>query len=410
MMKAAPPLLLLSLLLLSSCWLPPCAAFVPNRFLAVVLKAASLDFDATFTHGDMTRAAILEVAAEVLTDNPEDQGSAGRIAALTTLTEEDLITAYYGERRRSETRSFSDAIDDINDANSDVDLGEEQELAAAHFDSEQFQAGQNRLVELRLSTLTHIAMENYEMARMETGRMFHALQDFYSHSNWIENGNTRPYNVLGRDGERPQNIASPTTQTCTNCREDGTFFVGAFLDIFTDTSSTIYSCPDNLVEELSEGGILTSGYADGQRDVEGREIEKPPGKCSHGGFLDPSADTFAKGGINKDSSVEVWSPRHFLYETAANLAQEATADILREMRLDVDDDQRFSAYLGLNVPEAISIAYVIDTTESMREELLQIQATIPAIRTNLEQYVESFGASMSVNYILVPFNDPGTQL
>ena len=53
------------------------------------------------------------------------------------------------------------------------------------------------------------------------------------------------------------------------------------------------------------------------------------------------------------------------------------------------------------------IAYVIDTTGSMTEELPEIQATIPQIRTNLQQYVDSFSGNIQVRFILVPFNDPG---
>lgn len=385
----------------------PSTAFVPTRFLAYLLNGVSFSFDSTITHKDMSRAAVLQVAAEVLTDNPENEGSVARIAALTSLTESDLVSAYYGEQRRGQTRSFSDAIDAINDANADVDLGEEQELAAAHFDSEQFQAGQNRLVELRQTIVTHISMLNFEMARMETGRMFHTLQDFYSHSNWIENGNRVPYDVLGRDGARPSNIAGPATQTCTDCERDGSIFVASILNTVLDVSSTQYSCSDNLVGKLRKERILTSGYHVHQRDLQGREIEKPTGKCSHGGFRDTTADFPAIGSINKDSPFEEWSPHHELYRQAASVAQDATASILRQIRQDVDNDQLFSVYLGLDVPRAISITYVIDTTGSMGEELPQIQATIPTIRTSLRNYVESFAGSISVNYILVPFNDPG---
>lgn len=368
--------------------------FIPVGYVATLAKIRGLDFGSTITHKDMTRTAILDVAAEVMMENPnpDSEGSSSRIAALPSRSEESLVTAYYGERDRSQISSFEDAIEAIGYANANVDLGQEDTIAAVHFDSEQFQAGQNRLVELRQNIVAQISTANFDMARADTGRMFHTLQDFYSHSNWIENGNHDPYHVLGKQSERPSNIASPTTQTCTNCEENNI------------VSSTRYTCRNNI---MVPSGILTSGYYGGQRDAQGQEIEKPQGKCSHGGLRDTTAHDFAIGGINKDSPLDSWSPHFDLYPEAVRAAQQATANMLLQIRSDVDNDRLFLTYLGLIVPQAISIAYVIDTTGSFGDELPELQATIPAIRDNLQSYVDSFAGSIQVRYILVPFNDPG---
>lgn len=99
-------------------------------------------------------------------------------------------------------------------ANKDTDLGDEEtHLAAAHFDSEQFQSGQERLITLRQSVVSSVKAENYDEARRDSGRMFHTLQDFYSHSSWVENGNRVPNPVLGQPNQQIDNIASPTQQT-----------------------------------------------------------------------------------------------------------------------------------------------------------------------------------------------------
>ena len=385
----------------------PSAGFIPTKFLAWTVKGLDLSLDSALTHKDISRAAILNIAADLLRDNPnpDNPESTSRIATLSDpLSEESLITAYYGERQRSLTRAFQNAIKVIGDANAGVDLGEEKKNAAAHFDSEEFQAGQNRLVELRQSIVTQIQMENYDLARRETGRLFHTLQDFYSHSNWIENGNRLPYHVLGSNNERPSNIADRSTQTCRDCEENGSTLS---LRLFGNDVGRIfrpYICSDNIASTL-----LTSGYHSSQIDVNGREIEKPAGKCSHGGFRDATSDMSSTGGINKDSPFEVWSPHYYLHQEAARVAQQATVDMLQEIRGDVNNDSAFSVYLGLNVPQAISIAYVIDTTGSMSEELPEIRATIQTIRENLKQYMESFSGPIRVRYILVPFNDPGTE-
>ena len=391
----------------------PAAGFVPVRYLAWALNAISFSFDGTTTHKDMTKEAVLDVATNLLIDNPnpDSPGSSRRISTLTNPNEAKLVTAYYGERRRGITKNFQDAIETMQDANANVDLGAEGKLAEAHFDGETFQAGQNRIVEKRQIITSHILRENFAVARRETGGMLHTLQDFYSHSNWIENGNRVPYAVLGQRDQRPSNIANPNQQTCNDCTEDGTVIVGQIIAFFSskhDSARRFYDCPDNIERSLHTSEKLTSGYHSGQRASNGRVIQKPSGKCSHGGFLDSTSDDFAKGGINKDSPFKKWSPHYYYYNEAVVVARQATSDILQQIRMDVNNDTLFAAFLGLTISEAASIAYVIDTTGSMGEELPEIQATIPQIRASLQEYVNSFSGNIRVQFILVPFNDPGT--
>ena len=72
-------------------------------------------------------------------------------------------------------------------------------------------------------------------------------------------------------------------------------------------------------------------------------IEKPSGKCSHGGYFDSSSDFHARGGINKDSLYPIICSLHF---EAARLAKEATAKILREIAAEVGDAGKFAAFLN----------------------------------------------------------------
>ena len=178
-----------------------------------------------------------------------------------------------------------------------------------------------------------------------------------------------------------------------------------------------YRCENNIRRNILSNRLLTSGYYSNQVNSENRVIDKPSGKCSHGGFLDPSADDSAKGGINKDSPFPEWSPHHSQHFDAARVAEQASVTMLSRIRSDVDNDELFAAFLGIFIctpmPQlqvvAASIAYVIDTTGSMREELPEIQATIPTIRESIQQYRDSLGDNAEVNYILVPYNDPGKQ-
>ena len=249
-----------------------------------------------------------------------------------------------------------------------MDTGPESDYAAAHFDSEQFQSGQNRLTELRALVGDNIVNRNYVRARSETGRLLHTLQDFYSHSNWIEMGNMEPYSVLGQPGQRPSNIASPQTQTCTDCTENGRITLPLIYKlIFGQQAKFYYHCENNIRSEILSNRLLTTGYYSNQVDTENRVMNKPSGKCSHGGYLDPSSDDPARGGINKESPFPEMSPHHLQHFDAAQVAEQATVTMLNQIRSDVDNDELFAAFLGIVIcapmPQlqvvAASIAYVI---------------------------------------------------
>ena len=321
----------------------PSAAFIPTKLLEIAARALSFSFEDAITHEDMTRSAILDVAAEVLRDNPnpsDSQGSSQRLSILSTdFDEEGLITAYYGYHDHTRIGAFEDAVKAIEEGNSNTDSGEEKKLAAAHFDSEEFESGQNRLINLHHSIISLTMTGNVVKAREDTGRFLHALQDFYSHSNWIENGNRAPNPALGQLNQRIDNVASPTQQTCVDCVKKGWIF-------------KYYECNDNIVQSLKTQGILTSGYFEGLTDDAGREIPKPYGKCSHGGVGDSTHDTFARGGINKDGPYYRTSPHHYLYDEAVAVAQQATIDMLRDIRREVNNDQLFGVYLGVFLSQA----------------------------------------------------------
>ena len=312
----------------------PTEGFLPNKIIEMGARALSFSFEDAVNHQEMTRNAHLQVAAEVLRDNP-NSGSYQRLSAVSNLDEESLITAYFGQVDRDRINAFKSAVEVVQDANSDVDFGPEKDLAAAHFDSEQLQSGQDRLIQLCQNVTSSILNGHYDKARRDTGRIFHTLQDFYSHTNWIENGNRAPYRVLGRPNEKIENVASPSQQTCTDCSKKGYLL-------------TYYECKDNIIPSLKQNRILTSGYASDQTYNTGQEIEKPSGKCSHGGlFVDSTRDTFARGGINKDGPYHRTSPHHYLHHEAAAVAQQATVDMFHDIRSDVNNDLLFGMYLGV---------------------------------------------------------------
>ena len=148
--------------------------------------------------------------------------------------------------------------------------------------------------------------------------------------------------------------------------------------------------------------LLTSGYL--SNFLAGGENSKLPGKCSIGGYRDSTTTSFATGGINKDSTCEEWSPHFDMHADAAQVAQQATIDLLLDIRNEVNDDTLFLPFLGLSTPPTVSIALVIDTT-AVGFDFIPL---ITSVADEIQQFISSrFEGGLTVNYILVPFNDTG---
>ncbi len=263
------------------------------------------------------------------------------------------------------------------------------------------------MVEKFENTVDLILFSDFDRARTECGRLLHTLQDFYSRSNWVESGKKEILHSLGRVNADLGLLANVDTETCIDCNQESVI-LRSYIYNFLALTFRLYSCHGNL----RNNNHLTSGYRAGQRDKYGQVINKPRGKCSRGEFLDVSRDKSPTGGINKDTPFEVMSPHFYLHREAASLALKASIELLQRIRRAVGNDNLFSMFLGLSLVEEVrietaSIAYVIDTTGSMSEELPEIQASIPQIRSNLEAYARNLAEATIIRYILVPFNDPG---
>jgi hypothetical protein len=69
----------------------------------------------------------------------------------------------------------------------DEGVGGEFWTAAAHFDNEQIAAGSARLKTRLLAALDAVDACDAAQAREQLGRVIHGVQDFFAHSNWVEN-------------------------------------------------------------------------------------------------------------------------------------------------------------------------------------------------------------------------------
>jgi von Willebrand factor A domain-containing protein 7 len=160
------------------------------------------------------------------------------------------------------------AIQEINSANIHTDDLIFQTRSSFHFDNEDFIGGSKRLINLKRLLVANISMDSPKgsNARSDLGGALHTVQDFYSHSNWVEMGNNSINPKLGRE-------------------------------IFTGATTKIATCSrDPGILSAAGQSQLTSGYFLFNRVLCG----VPSGKCRHGlKFLG------CPNGLNKDDSSRI---------------------------------------------------------------------------------------------------------
>ena len=89
---------------------------------------------------------------------------------------------------------------------------------ALHTDGEKLDAMQKKLTTRYPQILSSILIqEAYSSARFLLGSSLHSIQDFYSHSTWVEQGNTNILTGLGLPGYDLENLAGPAEDVCTPC-------------------------------------------------------------------------------------------------------------------------------------------------------------------------------------------------
>ncbi|KAM6185334.1 von Willebrand factor A domain-containing protein 7 [Rhynchocyon petersi] len=350
-----------SVLLLLLCLLPPTSAFFPN-FWSLLAAPGSV------THQDLTEEAALNVTLQLFLEQPPPGRPPLHLEDFVghTLLADDLFAAYFGPG--SSSRRFRAALGEVSRANAAQDfLPTSKNDPDLHFDAERLGQGRTRLVAALRESLVAARALDHSLSRQRLGAALHALQDFYSHSNWVELGEEQPHPHLLWPRQEFQSLAQASDPTCSDCEQ--------------------FSCPGNLLDFR----LLTSGYF-------GSHPPKPPGKCSHGGHFDQSSSQPPRGGINKDSTSPGFSPHHELHLQAAKLALLASIQAFNLLRSRLGD-RDFSRLL--DITPVSSLSFVLDTTGSMGEEInaAKIQA-----RRIVDQ--RRGGPLEPMYYILVPFHDP----
>lgn len=315
------------------------------------------------THQTITENAVMEKISEVCEAVAE---AAGRSYNPTDSSPDEVLRACLGlTTGEVSSAKFREALNQIYNQNSLVD----QDSAGSnqhHFNSETFTEGHSIIRSGIAAVKANIRQGNLQAARETLGRVLHTLQDFYSHSNWVELGNKDTYINLIAPDLTIDNVADLNTPTCKDCA-GGT-------------------CPDQILPSIKNQKLLTSGYLG---------LQKPAGKCSHGGNSDPTSTQVPRGGISKDERRADNANRH---DTAIKLATQATAELLEDIR-GVAGNEEFLRLMG--IARSAVLSFVIDTTGSMSDDIAEAKRvafnTIDSKKGTQDEPSE---------YILVPFNDP----
>lgn len=260
-------------------------------------------------------------------------------------------TFKFSEKAILEVRDSTAGVDEIFSSRGEISVPK------AHCDDELLPECSQRIIDIKNKVISFLKASppDGEKARQEVGRALHTLQDFYSHSNWVEIGNTGANLDLGIS---TVSKLSSTDQTC----ETGFSNFGA--------------------GTLTNFGLtnITTGYFS-------LVFAAPNGKCNHGLLLDP--------GIHKDA------PGRTGHAAARNSAVLGTKDLIDQI-LDAPgisgNDKAIRAFMDIKG----SLGFVIDDTGSMGRVISGVKNQV----SRLVNLVSDDPEKAPDKYILVRFGDP----
>ncbi|CAF4418758.1 unnamed protein product [Rotaria sp. Silwood2] len=299
-------------------------------------------------HYGMTTCALYRVTLDYLksTYNVDTAYLDTKFDEANGQCQEDIIQSIISLLKTSQMKGinpwlYSATVKIIASANTKTDL-KEMFKEASHFDSESFIGGSKLIMKRYQSTLDAILKsDNYDQRRKTFGEMLHTIQDFYSHTNYIELAYDSPSDVLAERIFGANEFASADMRTYISCD-------GQQCQINT-----------NIDQSVLKTKLLTSGYFI-LLGFNFLKKFKPKGKCSHGGSFDSTEDDEPKSGINKDKLNSIHGHLHY---QAASIAYKATVNILRQLQQDIGNDA-FALFLTLK-KNLNSLIISIDTSCSI---------------------------------------------
>uniref|UniRef100_A0A3P8UVC1 von Willebrand factor A domain containing 7 n=1 Tax=Cynoglossus semilaevis TaxID=244447 RepID=A0A3P8UVC1_CYNSE len=167
-------------------------------------------------------------------------------------------------------RSFWRAVGEVVRSNAAMDfLSSTRSDPVYHFDSERVESAVELLRQFWTHTLLSIRAKEYQSARRSLGQLFHSLQDFYSHSNWVEMGQQSIYLHL----LQPEEPAIPVAKKCSHGGIlDSSRHQGARGGINKDSTSPLFSPHYHLHAEAAHlASEATMSVLRDLRDTVGHE-------------------------------------------------------------------------------------------------------------------------------------------
>ncbi|XP_060782340.1 von Willebrand factor A domain-containing protein 7 [Neoarius graeffei] len=318
------------------------------------------------THVTITGNAVMKKIYEVCEAVAESEG---RPFNPTGSSAEELLIACLGTATGQVSGAkFHEALNQIYMQNGLVDR-DYVSSNPHHFNSEAFKEGHSLISKGVASVKANICRNNLQAARETLGRVLHTVQDFYSHTNWVELGNKNTYINIIKPDLTIDNVADVDTPTCRDCASG--------------------TCSKPLLPSILRKKKLTSGY------MGLVSPNKPKGKCSHGGNDDLTSTQNPRGGISKD---ERRNHNAVLHDTAVALATDATAELLEDIR-GAAGNKDFLRMMG--IARTAVLCFVIDTTGSMSDDIAEAKRVAYKIIDSKKGTQDE-----PSEYILVPFNDP----
>ena len=148
------------------------------------------------THKDITESAIRAMAKLFMDEHPDD---------------------YPDQDRTMASGDFKQAISHFRTGAAKPDVAAHlAKVPEVHFDDEEIVASNQRLIGERLRVITALNHGNMAGARDLSGQLLHTLQDFYSHTNWVENDGG-VHSALGDPGRTEElgTVATAEEDTCS---------------------------------------------------------------------------------------------------------------------------------------------------------------------------------------------------
>ncbi|MCC8669550.1 MULTISPECIES: pre-peptidase C-terminal domain-containing protein [Xanthomonas] len=250
-----------------------------------------------------------------------------------------------------------------------------------HFTNEQFAAASASILRDKAEIIANLPKAGSNLpgdpalARKRLGRALHTIQDFYSHGNYVEQGNTAIKAELG------VSVLPNPNATADQCLDPNTLMNGTGSSV-----TTAY-----FVGELTD---FLPGFP-GARGC--RTDLMPKNKCFHGNYT-PTCQ-----GINKDldavGAAEEGVSMNPNHPEARRLAVEASKAFLKNLVADLAGNDRALAAL-FDVKG--SLGFLIDTTTSMSPSIAGVTSTVEKIIADVQQDADLAPDS----YVLTTFGDP----